>query len=64
LSLFGTIDVTVLNSLGSMSMDIVISFKFGRRNLCLLNPFVEVGVYRLAFDSFRRDKILNLELRC
>jgi hypothetical protein len=64
LSLFGTIDVTVLNSLGSMLMDTVISFKFGRRNLCLFKSFVEVGIYRLAFDSFRRDQILNLELWC
>jgi hypothetical protein len=37
-------------------MDAVISFKFGRKkNLAFLNPFVEVGVYHFAFDSFRRD---------
>jgi hypothetical protein len=29
-----------------------------------LNPFVEVGVYHFAFDSFHRDKILNLEIWC
>jgi hypothetical protein len=36
-------------------MDAVISFKFGRRIYAFLNPFVEVGVYHFAFDSFRRD---------
>jgi hypothetical protein len=36
-------------------------FKFGRKNLCLLNPFVEVGVYHFAFDSFFSPRLI-LEL--
>jgi hypothetical protein len=29
-----------------------------------LNPFDEVGVYHFAFNSFRRNYILNLEIWC
>ena len=64
MSLFGTIDVIVLNSLGSLLMDAVSSLNLEGRNYAFLNPFVEVGVYHVVFDSFRRDKILNLEMWC
>jgi hypothetical protein len=36
-------------------MDAVISLNLEGRIYIFLNPFVEVGVYPFAFDSFRRD---------
>jgi hypothetical protein len=36
-------------------MDAVISLNLEGKIYAFLNPFVKVGVYRFAFDSFRRD---------
>jgi hypothetical protein len=47
-------------------MDVVISLNLEGRIYAFFkkNPFVEVGIYHVVFDSFRRDKILNLEIWC
>jgi hypothetical protein len=36
-------------------MDAVISLNLEGKIYAFLNPFVEIGVYPFAFDSFRRD---------
>jgi hypothetical protein len=45
----------MLNSLGSMFDGCCYQSKLEGKIYAFLNPFVEIGVYHFAFDSFRRD---------
>jgi hypothetical protein len=36
-------------------MDAVISLNLEGKSYAFINPFVEVGVYHFAVDTFRRD---------